>query len=215
MEGRDYSRPGWYFVTMCADYHKHLFGSILGVEMIPNALGNLVEQCWKEIPKHYEHIELVEQQLMPNHFHGILHIRRAGGAALGEVLNMFKGNKELLKTTPRGALRVSRKASEAEILKLKTELPNYDGVVCSTFFSPGERECLKTLLAGTSRIIWFLPMAMPEKIPVAWTDAFLQQRALWLSAFDEQKATRANCMRANDWVERFCIDGSRHGEKEH
>ena len=25
MDGRDYSRPGWYFVTLGADYHNHLF----------------------------------------------------------------------------------------------------------------------------------------------------------------------------------------------
>jgi hypothetical protein len=95
-------------------------------------------------------------------------------------------------------------------LTLKAELPNYDGVVSSTFFSHGERACLKTLLAGASRIVWVLPMVMPEKIPLAWTDAFLTERALWLSAFDEPKATRTNCRRANEWVERFCVEGSRH-----
>ena len=26
MDGRDYSRPGWYFITLGADYHQTLFG---------------------------------------------------------------------------------------------------------------------------------------------------------------------------------------------
>ncbi|MDA3926120.1 MAG: hypothetical protein PF904_15600 [Kiritimatiellae bacterium] len=287
MEGRDYSRPGWCFVSMCADYHKYLFGAVRGVEMVPNALGAMVERCWAEIPEHYGNIVLGAWQLMPNHFHGLVRIVHAGGAGLGEVLNMFKGsvtrlarkeglvvagsrhgeneqarvwapnywdvicfepeqlevrekyiranprrwalkdvahgrikrslfkgNVKLLQTATRRALRVSRKASEAEIEVLKAELTGFDGVVCSTFFSPGERACLDTLLMESAKIVWVLPMALPEKIPVAWTDTFLAGRALWLSAFEELEATRANCRKANEWVEDFCVDFSRHGEHE-
>jgi REP element-mobilizing transposase RayT len=278
MGGRDYSRPGWYFVTLGADYHKHLFGLVEGCEMRANALGRLVETCWREIPEHYGHIELGAFQLMPNHFHGLVRIVRSGGKGLGEVMNVFKGavtrewrrsgvsrysgkvhgeepekiwapnyydvicfqpeelevrekyvranprrwalksmpkgrikqsrykgNVELLKMMPRRALRVSRRASEAEITGLQKELAEFDGIVCCTFFSPGERACLKTLLEGKSKIIWVLPMAMPEAVPVKWTDAFLEERALWVSAFsdDLEEATRASCEQANCWVKRF------------
>jgi len=279
MDGRDYSRPGWYFVTLGADYHKILFGVVKNCEMVPNALGELVERCWRGIPTHYDHIELGAWQVMPNHFHGLVRIARAGGAGLGEVLNVFKGavtrewrrqevsrncgkehgvkeriwapnywdvicfepeqlevrekyvrenprrwalkdvlqgrikqscykgNKALLNETGvRRALRVSRGASEVDVAALQEELSSFDGVVCSTFFSPGERACLKSLQAGSARIVWVLPMAMPEHISVDWTNAFLEQRALWLSAFpDEQSdATRESCQRANLWVEKFC-----------
>lgn len=91
MDGRDYSRPGWCFVTLGADYHKHLFGSVERGVMKSNALGHLVEQCWREIPKHYDHIALGSWQLMPNHFHGLVRIVRPGGKGLGEVINVFKG----------------------------------------------------------------------------------------------------------------------------
>ncbi|MDF7806020.1 hypothetical protein P4E94_01125 [Pontiellaceae bacterium B12219] len=291
MDGRDYSQPGWYFVTMCADYHRMLFGRIDGVKMVPNALGSLVEQCWTEIPAHYAHIELGAWQLMPNHFHGIVRICSAGGAGLGEVLNMFKGsvtrlarkgglvagarhgeqgqshggkeqvwapnywdvicfepevleireayvranprrwalkgvsrgrikqsrfvgNTELLKVRPRRALRVSRKSSEAEVRALQREISDFPGVVCSTFFSPGERACRDTLRAGSARLIWVMPMALPKTISRDWTDAFLEGRALWLSAFEEPEATRASCEQANSWVERFCEADSRHDERE-
>ncbi len=272
MDGRDYSRPGWYFVTMCADYHKMLFGRIEGVTMRPNVLGALVERCWAEIPAHYGHIELGAWQLMPNHFHGIVRICEEGGAGLGEVMNMFKGSvtrewrklavsrhgeKErvwapnywdvicfepeqlevreqyvranprrwALKRVPAGRvkrslyrgnvallkapdvrrrLRVSRKASAAEVASLQAELAVFEGVVCSTFFSPGERACLKTLQSEAAKVVWVAPMALPKKISNAWTDAFLEERALWLSAFKEKEATRASCMQANEWVETFC-----------
>lgn len=281
MDGRDYSKPGWYFVTLGADYHRHLFGTVDGCEMRPNTLGELVERCWREIPEHYGHIELGAWQLMPNHFHGLVRIVRSGGAGLGEMLNLFKGsvtrewrkgrsaesarrgekehcgketvwapnywdvicfepeqlevrekyvranprrwalkdvprgrikqslfvgNVDLLKAGPRRALRVSRRASEAEVAALQRELASFDGLVCSTFFSPGERACLKSLQSGSTRIVWVLPMALPAHIPVDWTEAFLGQRALWISAFpdDQTDATREGCQQANCWVEKFC-----------
>jgi REP element-mobilizing transposase RayT len=284
MDGRDYSRPGWYFVTLGADDHRYFFGTITAGEMRLNELGELVERFWSEIPQHYPHIRLGAWQLMPNHFHGIVRILRPGGAGLGEVLNLFKGsvtrearraglvqpvisrhggkeqkvpgkvwapnyydvicfdaeelavrenyvranprrwalrdvpqgwikqsrfkgNQALLNDSgPRRALRVSRRASEAEVIALQNELAAFDGLVCSTFFSPGERACLKTLLTASARIIWIQPMAMPEQISVDWTDAFLENRALWLSAFpdDQPEATRESCQLANRWVEQFC-----------
>lgn len=281
MDGRDYARPGWYFVTLGADYHHHFFGTVEAGKMRANELGRLVETCWSGIPQHYGHIQLGAWQLMPNHFHGLVRIVRPGGAGLGEVLNLFKGsvtrearrsglvqpvishhgekvpgkvwapnyydvicfdaeelavrenyvranprrwalrdvpqgtvkqsrfkgNKTLLRhPLPRRALRISRRASEAEVLALQNELAAFDGLVCSTFFSPGERSCLKTLLTASARIVWVQPMAMPEHIPTDWTDAFLENRALWLSAFPDTQmdATRESCQLANRWVEQFC-----------
>ena len=119
----------------------------------------------------------------------------------------YCGNVALLDTTgPRRALRVSCRAGEAGIEALKAELTAFDGLVCSTFFSPGERTCLDALLMGTARIVWVLPIAMPNAIPVKWTDAFLDGRALWLSAFrnDLVDATRERCEKTNQWVQQFC-----------
>ena len=120
----------------------------------------------------------------------------------------YKGNLELLrKAEPCRALRVSRKETESGIARLQSELATFTGLVCSTFFSPGERACLQSLQKGKAKIVWVLPMAMPERIPVSWTDAFLENRALWLSAFpdDQKDATRQSCHRANGWVQAFCV----------
>ncbi len=297
MDGRDYSRPGWYFVTLGADYHRHLFGEVEGCAMRSNELGRLVERCWSEIPQHYGHIELGVWQIMPNHFHGLVRIVRSGGSGLGEVLNVFKGavtrearrsgllevsrncgkerehggkdpvrvwapnyydvicfdaeelnvrsnyvranprrwalrdvpegrlkrsryrgNKALLQEAgPRKALRVSRRSTEAEVAELQNEPAGFDGLVCITFFSPGERSCLKVLLSGPAQIVWVLPMGMPKSIPVDWTETFLEGRALWVSAFPDEmeEASRASCEQANRWVEQFCAkrkDAPTYGE---
>jgi hypothetical protein len=49
-------------------------------------------------------------------------------------------------------------------------------------------------------------MTMPASISVGWTVAFLEERALWISAFPEEmsEATRSSCTQANQWVEKFC-----------
>ena len=279
MDGRDYSRPGWCFVTLGADYHKSLFGEVVGCEMCANELGRLVEQCWSEIPQHYGHIELGAWQVMPNHFHGLVRITRSGGKGLGEVMNIFKGavtrewrramyrdgsrysekeqearvwapnyydvicfkaedlevrrryvlanprrwalkevpvgfvrksrykgNVDLLNEKKHRALRVSRKSSQADVEKLQNELLQFEGIICSTFFSPGEQLILEALLNGKARLVWILPMAMPKNISVKWTDAFLDNMALWISPFSDDlyNATRESCTQANQWIESFC-----------
>lgn len=97
---------------------------------------------------------------------------------------------------------------QPELAALQSELASFEGLLCSTFFSRGERACLQQLLQGKAQIIWILPMALPKHIPVAWTDALLEGRALWLSAFARPEATRANCEQANKWVKAFCNRGS-------
>ncbi len=302
MDGRDYSQPGWYFLTLGADYHHHFFGQVEGCEMMPNELGRLVERCWSEIPQHYAHLELGAWQVMPNHFHGLIQIVRPSGPGLGEVVNMFKGsvtrewrrsqgayevsrhggkeqgaggkekgrgkedpgrvwapnyydvicfdaeeravrenyvranprrwalrdvpqgkgqngfyrgNRALLDAdAPQRVLRVSRRATDADIARWQEELVGFDGVVFSTFFSPGERACLDVLRGGSARIVWVLPVALPKSIPVAWTDVFLEERALWISDFPDEMtaATRASCEQANLRVEQFCmVENERRG----
>jgi len=90
MDGRDYSLPRWYFITLEADCHQPLFGNVLDGKMIPNKPGALTERFWAEIPQRYNHIALGACQVTFNHFHGLLQITRAGGKVIGEVLNMFK-----------------------------------------------------------------------------------------------------------------------------
>jgi putative transposase len=69
----DYTQQGGYFVTICTHGHKHLFGHIdkSGV-MHCNEYGEIVWDCWLDLPNHYQNIELGEFVVMPNHVHGII-----------------------------------------------------------------------------------------------------------------------------------------------
>ena len=68
----DYASVGYYFVTVCAHQHRCVFGEIQNDEMQVNAVGQIVEACWREIPRHFAHSGLDVFIVMPNHVHGIV-----------------------------------------------------------------------------------------------------------------------------------------------
>ena len=70
--GYDYAASGAYFVTICAFRGLPLFGHIEQQTIIANPIGNLVLDCWRQIPDHHDGVVLDEAMLMPNHFHGVL-----------------------------------------------------------------------------------------------------------------------------------------------
>jgi REP element-mobilizing transposase RayT len=74
LRARDYSTSGNYFVTLCTDERRPLFGDVVDGVMHLNDLGRAVELSWNEIPRHFPHAELDEHIVMPNHVHGIIRI---------------------------------------------------------------------------------------------------------------------------------------------
>jgi len=68
----DYSWPGYYFVTICADMKNPVFGKIVDDEMVLNESGETVERIWNEIPSHFSGVEVDTFVVMPNHIHGII-----------------------------------------------------------------------------------------------------------------------------------------------
>jgi REP element-mobilizing transposase RayT len=64
LQGYDYSQAGAYFVTICTQEHTLFFEN--------DAIREIAEQCWSEIPDHFPAVELDEWIVMPNHVHGII-----------------------------------------------------------------------------------------------------------------------------------------------
>ena len=119
LKGYDYSQEGLYFITICTQNHKHLFGEIKNVphigtvgagsacpesninipQMILNPYGEIIQQCYWDLEHKYPNIECCEYVIMPNHFHAIIKIDRdAFGAGeprpyvvtLGHIVGYFK-----------------------------------------------------------------------------------------------------------------------------
>ena len=129
----DYSSPGAYFITLCTENRKCLFGDIANDQMIPNIYGNIVLNAWKNIPNENSNILLDYFTLMPNHLHGILHITKNGGFPINKIIQYFKTQtaKEinLIRNTPGKSLwqrnyyeRVIR--NEEEIEKIREYIIN-------------------------------------------------------------------------------------------
>jgi REP element-mobilizing transposase RayT len=75
LPGHDYSQPGVYFLTICAHNRRSLFGVVQGPTIKLNAIGKIVDECWREIPDHFPNVGLRIHVVMPNHVHGLLAIQ--------------------------------------------------------------------------------------------------------------------------------------------
>ena len=85
----DYAQVGAYFVTICARDRECLLGDVIDGEMRLNEYGQIVMECWDEIPRHFPNVELDEFVVMPNHVHGILVI--TVGARHASPLQLSRG----------------------------------------------------------------------------------------------------------------------------
>jgi putative transposase len=126
LKNYDYSQAGAYFITVCVSQRECLFGKIVNGVMVLNETGHILEKVWRGLPKHFTTIHLDEYSIMPNHFHGILHINEYAGATGAKqdspallCLNYYTNNRVI---ADRG------KADEAFALHLRGTAP---GSLCS------------------------------------------------------------------------------------
>ena len=106
----DYHGRGIYLVTLCTEGRRPILGRLekddYGRALIkPSPLGLEVLRCWNQIPELQRElaakkaaktsqpcqrdIKLIEHQLMPDHFHGIIFVRQEMDIALGDIIRGF------------------------------------------------------------------------------------------------------------------------------
>jgi len=72
LKGYDYSQKGAYFITICTQSRKCLFGNIVDGKMVLSKIGEIIANEWSNTPELRPNIELDEFVVMPNHIHGIV-----------------------------------------------------------------------------------------------------------------------------------------------
>ena len=72
LQGYDYPQNGAYFITLCAQDRKPIFGKIVNGEMQLSPFGVIVRDEWLKTSEMRKNIEMDEFIVMPNHFHGII-----------------------------------------------------------------------------------------------------------------------------------------------
>lgn len=91
----DYSSRCIYMITITlADRSRPILGRLVGAgeewRVEPSEIGRGVEQCWHEIPQQWPGIEIIESQLMPDHFHGLIFVKEPQRKKLGNIIGSFK-----------------------------------------------------------------------------------------------------------------------------
>jgi REP-associated tyrosine transposase len=70
--GADYTEAGGYFVTICTDERRNIFGQVIEGRVLLTPLGEICSQCLQGIPEHFAHVKVAQFVVMPNHLHAIL-----------------------------------------------------------------------------------------------------------------------------------------------
>ena len=84
----DYSKNGYYYVTICTNNHVEKFGIIKDNNIILNQSGNVAKNSWLDLPNHHKNIQLDKFIIMPNHIHGIIIINNPVGNRPACSVNM-------------------------------------------------------------------------------------------------------------------------------
>lgn len=87
LKGYDYSQAGAYFITICVQDRKCLFGDIKNDKIELNEFGKISYHEWEKLSGRFTNIELDVFQIMPNHMHGIIVLNDLVGATLAVAQN--------------------------------------------------------------------------------------------------------------------------------
>ncbi|OGJ56198.1 hypothetical protein A3D88_01240 [Candidatus Peribacteria bacterium RIFCSPHIGHO2_02_FULL_52_16] len=71
----DYTSEGMYFITICTKGKVQWFGEIEDGKMFLSPVGKIAQQFFQDIPKHFSNATVVDFIVMPNHIHGLIHIK--------------------------------------------------------------------------------------------------------------------------------------------
>ena len=70
--GYDYSQPGFYFVTICTQQHRLVFGTMVDGQVHLRGPGQIAQSVWVTLPRRFAHVKLDEYVFMPNYMHAII-----------------------------------------------------------------------------------------------------------------------------------------------
>ncbi len=115
LENFDYSSPGAYFVTVCANRRSWLFGDVTEGEMKLNEAGKMVQEEIQALPTRFDRLEVDEFVVMPNHLH-VIFVFREEETGLGDegrantAVRPYRQGEDTIESTRRGELNVRPRA---------------------------------------------------------------------------------------------------------
>lgn len=89
-ESHDYCAPSFYMITMTTLGRRPLFATCDNNKATLNEDGWLVYKLWHDMPKTYPEIATSTLVIMPDHLHGIVHVKEEMAQSVGVPLRAFK-----------------------------------------------------------------------------------------------------------------------------
>jgi REP element-mobilizing transposase RayT len=104
--GHDYCSVAVYMITLCIEGRRPILGTLHGPDanhmkpwVHPSSIGAAVKRAWHEIPQYHPQVRLLGFQLMPDHVHGIIHVKAPMPRHLGYLIQGFKkGCRDAIKS---------------------------------------------------------------------------------------------------------------------
>ena len=105
----DYSKIGFYFITICTQNREKILAKIVennvgavlvSAQIETTKLGKMIENVYIDLQKEFNNIMLHSYIIMPNHIHGIIEIcKRADtrpAPTLGDIICSFKSRTTII-----------------------------------------------------------------------------------------------------------------------
>lgn len=90
LPGWDYCKPWIYMITLTVKHRRPILGEIKDGKMQNLPLGDKVAAAWKNLGNIFPEVEPCQWAIMPEHFHGIIWVKKPLSSPLGEVVRSFK-----------------------------------------------------------------------------------------------------------------------------
>ena len=94
LSGFDYSSSRYYFITICTQDHRCLFGSVVSTEengkMLLNQIGEVLDKHIQILDNRYPTVSVHQYVIMPNHLHMILLLDNGTDIPLTQIVGLFK-----------------------------------------------------------------------------------------------------------------------------
>jgi len=94
----DYSIQNYYFITICCDNHRCIFGDPYNL----NFFGQIAQRCLANIPQVYPTAKVDKYVVMPNHVHAVIALEKENTVRITQIVGQYKMavTKEIRKIKP-------------------------------------------------------------------------------------------------------------------
>ncbi len=86
----DYTLGGYYFITICTDDKKHIFGEIVEDKIQLNEIGKLAYKNIENLENVYDTVNVDKFVVMPNHIHMIIIIEKETNLTISRIIKQYK-----------------------------------------------------------------------------------------------------------------------------